>query len=640
MADTAFSGTVPRAQSYTYDLWERPSTRTDATGSWQTRYEANRGLPDSLLTPLGDSLTLTLDARGRAPSLKFAGPGGTPVQFASRGWNESGALTSLTHQVNIFSSPTWTPLAFERLDAIDSVGGALNWAWLRQDSATALVDTLRDSVTYDGWNRVTRWASYPSAGGGSVVTRDYSFDRMGNLTGAGQFYDATTNQLREAGGFLTYDNMGNLVAKVVPNWTYGYDALERLVSVRQAGVLIARYGYDVAGRRIVKRVYSASTGGTVGYLRMVYAGAQVAFETDSNNTGLSTIYTWGPGVDKLVAVQVATTAYTVVTDALGSVRALVRRSDGAWAGRLRYDPYGQLVDSVGAQPALRYRWTGREYDAETGFYFHRTRYYDPTVGRFVQEDQIGYAGGGNLYAYVDGDVLQARDTDGLEKEWVDAGGFLPGCMGGSALMADGSIVAGGCNGGGGGGGLVVYRIVVNGQFMGITVATPLLGLNTNQISGYVQDERVQFYVNRYGGVTPGLARQRQPGGAMFASAESTSKTYWALGYSDAFNFAKTPPATERLMLPDDWLIEISQSSFSQLNGVASYVGTYSMTLNGALSYDLYTFSGKGDLSNGAGGLWVRIQGTISVMPSGSGWYAGLFTGGPSGGGTPIYLGVR
>jgi len=55
--------------------------------------------------------------------------------------------------------------------------------------------------------------------------------------------------------------------------TYGYDALERLVSVRQAGVLIARYGYDVAGRRIVKRVYSGATGGTVGYLRMGYAGA-------------------------------------------------------------------------------------------------------------------------------------------------------------------------------------------------------------------------------------------------------------------------------------------------------------------------------------------------------------------------------
>ncbi len=122
VADTAYTGSRARAQAYTYDLWERPASRTDTVGMWQTRYEAARGIPDSLLTPLGDSLSLTLDQLGRAPSLKVAGATGTPVQLSSMSWNESGALTALSHQVNIFSSPTWTPLAFERLDAIDSVG--------------------------------------------------------------------------------------------------------------------------------------------------------------------------------------------------------------------------------------------------------------------------------------------------------------------------------------------------------------------------------------------------------------------------------------------------------------------------------------------------------------------------------------
>ena len=118
----------------------------------------------------------------------------------------------------------------------------------------------------------------------------------------------------------------------------------------------------------------------MGYLRMGYAGGQVAFETDSAAAGAPTvIYTWGPGVDQLVGVRVGGTDYGVITDPLGSVRALVRRSDGSWAGRLSYAPYGELLDSAGPQPALRYRWTGREWDAETGFYFHRTRYYDPGV---------------------------------------------------------------------------------------------------------------------------------------------------------------------------------------------------------------------------------------------------------------------
>jgi len=41
----------------------------------------------------------------------------------------------------------------------------------------------------------------------------------------------------------------------------------------------------------------------------------------------------------------------------------------------------------------------------------------------VQEDQIGYAGGSNLYAYVGGDVLEAKDSDGLIKDatWATAG---------------------------------------------------------------------------------------------------------------------------------------------------------------------------------------------------------------------------
>lgn len=125
------------------------------------------------------------------------------------------------------------------------------------------------------------------------------------------------------------------------------------------------------------------------------------------------MYTWGPGVDNLMGLKVGTTAYTTVTDPLGSVRAIVRRSDGAWVGRLLYEPYGQLLDSAGPQPPLRYHWTGREWDAETGLYFHRSRYYDPAVGRFVQMDRAGYAGGNNPHAYVRGNVLQVRDPSGL-----------------------------------------------------------------------------------------------------------------------------------------------------------------------------------------------------------------------------------
>jgi RHS repeat-associated protein len=86
----------------------------------------------------------------------------------------------------------------------------------------------------------------------------------------------------------------------------------------------------------------------------------------------------------------------------------------------RFTPYGTLLarDSAGSSmpKGLHVGWTGREYDAETGFSFHRARYYSADLRRWTQEDPIGYAGGGNLYAYVGGQVMEGRDPSGLMED--------------------------------------------------------------------------------------------------------------------------------------------------------------------------------------------------------------------------------
>ena len=110
----------------------------------------------------------------------------------------------------------------------------------------------------------------------------------------------------------------------------------------------------------------------------------------------------------------------MTTDRLGSVRSLARR-DGTWALTQRFAAYGERLSrdtsaSYGLGARLRYGWTGREYDVETGFSFHRARYYLPTLRRWTQEDPIGYGGGGNLYAYVGGAPLEVRDPSGLQTD--------------------------------------------------------------------------------------------------------------------------------------------------------------------------------------------------------------------------------
>ena len=60
-----------------------------------------------------------------------------------------------------------------------------------------------------------------------------------------------------------------------------------------------------------------------------------------------------------------------------------------------------------------FQYTARESDTETGLYYYRARYYDPTNGRFVSEDPIGFAGGANFYAYVGDSPTSLIDPSGL-----------------------------------------------------------------------------------------------------------------------------------------------------------------------------------------------------------------------------------
>ena len=82
----------------------------------------------------------------------------------------------------------------------------------------------------------------------------------------------------------------------------------------------------------------------------------------------------------------------------------------------RYDAYGNIVSVLDPNFEQPYAFTGREWDAESGLYFYRARYYDPEVGRFVSSDPIGLAGGLNAYGYVLGNPVKLFDPFGLEPD--------------------------------------------------------------------------------------------------------------------------------------------------------------------------------------------------------------------------------
>ena len=78
---------------------------------------------------------------------------------------------------------------------------------------------------------------------------------------------------------------------------------------------------------------------------------------------------------------------------------------------------GTLASTIGARNPFRYR--SYYYDNETGWYYLNSRYYDPTVGRFLSADSTDVLTATpnaltdkNLFAYCDNNPVMRKDNGG------------------------------------------------------------------------------------------------------------------------------------------------------------------------------------------------------------------------------------
>jgi RHS repeat-associated protein len=331
------------------------------------------------------------------------------VQFNAGLSNEWNLFTSYT-SASVPVSQTFAPSGLSQFN--------ISWThdslfYVKSRTAPTVSPGPRRAYAYDPLGQLTN--ACDSVGGQclNVMTGDgaaaYSYDAAGNRTDRG--VTTTIGAGDRIGRYgctgIGYDLNGS-IASTQPAvgcqgnfWSYVWDASGRLLEAKRNGVSQATFLYDAFGRRVAKTAAGVTQ-------RYVYDLDHVALDLNAANA-VTAEYSYYPGTDRLFRMKNASWTGAVLQDPYtGTVRGIVSFGTGAMIKRYAEAPWGATVPDTGV--VVRHRFGGHEFDAETGLYFMRGRYYDPKIGRFLSEDPL--ASGLNLYAYSGSNPVNYADPSG------------------------------------------------------------------------------------------------------------------------------------------------------------------------------------------------------------------------------------
>ena len=270
-----------------------------------------------------------------------------------------------------------------------------------------------------------------------ALSNIYTYDSRGNITAKNE-YAYTTGSLENAtptstrtftyaaSGWtdkltavdntpLTYDAIGNVLTYGNRNFTWSNG---RYLAQITEGTDTYSYTYDENGIRTSKTVNGVTTQYNTkdGVILAQSDGTNtMTFQYDTSGLPLGFTYNGAQ--------------YTYLVSQSGIIMA-VMDSTGHFIVGYDYDEWGKPINTyftdrtlsaeqIAAVNANPLRYKGYYYDHETGYYYLQSRYYDPSICRFINSDLPQYAivqknvnVGLNSFAYCCNDAVNSNDPSG------------------------------------------------------------------------------------------------------------------------------------------------------------------------------------------------------------------------------------
>ncbi len=278
-------------------------------------------------------------------------------------------------------------------------------------------DDYGDSNTNDNRGNITsikRYAYTTGTPSGTPLSETRLFYKTSGWKDQITYIEYYVSGILQKTANYTYDSIGNITS-ITSDTNQSFDFEGRRLVEHIIGGVTYTYTYNDQGIRTSK---SNGTTTTEYFLE----GSLVLFE----KTGNDVIYYTYDVDGSLLSMNYNGDEYFYIKNLQGDIIEIVDAS-GNTVARYRYDAWGNIVhlwdSGIGIANINPYRYRGYRLDLETGLYYLNSRYYDPSIGRFISADSINYLDpsseqGLNLYAYCGNNPVMYSDPSGNMPEWL------------------------------------------------------------------------------------------------------------------------------------------------------------------------------------------------------------------------------